>query len=111
MIRGPLCLFVFAMSELPPCDAPPPEPPAKRSREGESEETASVAESSASSSGLLRVSALKLQLKAFAEAQGVQLKVKKDFAPAFADKMAAELQASLRRARANGRRTLMACDV
>ena len=57
------------------------------------------------------MSMLKLQVKEFTDAHGTPMKIRKDFAVMFADKMSAELQASLKRARANGRRTLMGCDV
>ena len=103
--------------DTPPCDAPPPDPPAKKARTAVEVvsvsdcETVSVTDSTAAASSLLRVSALRLQLKEFAGGQDGSMKIKKDFAPAFADKMAAALQESLKRARANGRRTLMACDV
>jgi hypothetical protein len=81
----------------------------KRAREPEPDDTASVGD--AHGAGMLRVTLLREEVKKFGELHGAPMRLQKDFVAAFAAKVSADLQASLRRAKMNGRRTAMPQDV
>ena len=96
---------------LPP-KAPPPTRGKKRKAEKKDPPEPPVQEARAlPANGLIRTSTLLKQVKEHAEAEGVEMKVRRGFVEAFLKQTEENLRLSFKRARLNQRRTLMPADV
>ena len=89
-------------------EQPQEEEAAESTEKGEGSETSSEKRSRAAV--LLRETALRKEVKRLTEAGGADFKVSAAFVVSFAAKVLEDLEKSVKRAKANGRRTLLAHD-